>query len=79
VDGWLDRALGAKNPDTLADSPDARALITERERILKRARARLGNPRALERWNGSAGAGQINYRWHRVRTIVADVLQGLET
>jgi hypothetical protein len=79
VDGWLDRALGAKNPDALAESPDARALITERERILKRARSRLGNPRALERWNGSAGAGQLDYRWHRVRAIVSDVLQGLET
>jgi hypothetical protein len=77
VDGWLDRALGAKNLEALADASDVRALIAERERILKRARARLSNPRALERWNGSAGAQQLNYRWHRVRAIVADVLEGL--
>lgn len=79
VDGWLNLALGTTVPDKLAESTDARALITERERVLKRARARLGNPRALERWNGSAGAGQLNYRWHRVRAIVADILQGLES
>ena len=78
VDGWLDRALGAKNLEALADASDVRALIAERERILKRARARLSNPRALERWNGSAGAQQLNYRWHRVRAISADVLEGLE-
>jgi hypothetical protein len=78
VDAWLDRVLGEKNPGGLADASDSRVLITERERILKRARARLGNPRALERWNGSAGAQQLNYRWHRVRAIVADILRGLE-
>lgn len=78
VDGWLDRALGAKNPEVLSDASDVRAMIAERERALKRDRARLTNPRALERWNGSAGAQQLNYRWHRVRAIVADVLQGLE-
>jgi hypothetical protein len=78
VDSWLDRALGATNLEALADAADVRALIAERERILKRARARLSNPRALERWNGSAGAQQLNYRWHRVRAIVADVLQGLD-
>lgn len=78
VDGWLDLAIGSMNPEALVESVAARALITQRERVLKRARARLGNPRALERWTGSAGAGQINYRWHRVRTIVADILLGLE-
>lgn len=78
VDGWLDRAFGAHSPEMLAYAPDARTLVEERERVLKRSRARLDNPRALERWTGSAGAQQLNYRWHRVRTIVADILQGLE-
>lgn len=78
VDGWLDRALGAPSPEMLAYAPDVRILITDREQVLKRNRARLSDPRALERWSGNAGAQQMNYRWHRVRTIVADILQGLE-
>jgi hypothetical protein len=78
VDGWLDRALGSADLEKLADAADVRALISERERILKRARARLSSPRALERWSGSAGAQQINYRWHRVRAIATDILRGLE-
>jgi len=78
VDSWIDLFLGTSQPKALADAPAARALIADRERVLKRVRARLGNPHALERWNGSAGAQQLNYRWHRVRTIVADILQGLE-
>jgi hypothetical protein len=79
VDDWLKLALGTKTPNTLAEAPEVRALIADRELVLKRGRARLGNPRALERWNGSAGAQQLNFRWHRVRTIVSDMLQGLET
>lgn len=78
VDLWLDRIIGTTSLAVLADAPDVRDLIIERERILKRARARLGNPRALERWNGSAGSQQLNYRWHRVRVISADILRGME-
>jgi hypothetical protein len=77
VDTWLDLALGTSSPRSLAEHERARALVRERERVLKRARARLGDPRALERWNGASGAEQLNYRWHRVRTIVADILRGL--
>lgn len=79
VDSWLDLALKTRKPAALTETEEARVLIRERERVLKRARARLGNPRALERWSGSAGAQQLNYRWHRVRTIVADILQGLQS
>lgn len=77
VDVWLNLALGTPSPRSLAEHEGARTLVRERERVLKRARARLGDPRALERWNGASGAGQLNYRWHRVRTIVADILRGL--
>ena len=78
VNGWLDLALTTSSPQTLADDGRARGLVQEREHELKRSRARLGNPRALERWSGAAGAQPLNYRWHRVRAIVADILKGLE-
>jgi hypothetical protein len=78
VNGWLDLALTTSNPGTLADDVRARRLVVDREQELKRSRARLGNPRALERWNGAAGAQPLTYRWHRVRTIVADIVKGLE-
>lgn len=79
VDEWLDLALSGQKPERLAETEEARLLIRERERMLKRGRARLGNPGALARWNGSAGAQQLNFRWHRVRAISADILDGLET
>lgn len=78
VDTWLNLIQEPANPFILADSVQASALIREREHLLKRSRARLGNHRALERWNGAAGNQQLNYRWHRVRTILADILLGTE-
>jgi hypothetical protein len=51
-------------------------LIENRERQLKRGRARIGNPRAWELWSGAAGTGQLDYRWNRpVRTLINDLLQ----
>lgn len=76
---WLDLALVDGSLHALADDTRARDLIRERERVLKRPRARLGNAVALERWNGAAGAQPLDYRWHRVRTIVVDILKGLQT
>jgi len=55
----------------------ATELIRARERTLKRAQARLENPRALELWGGAAGASQLDYRWRTVQTIVADIQRGL--
>jgi hypothetical protein len=78
VDTWLDMAILAGPAAALADAAAARGLVREREHVLKRSRSRLGNARAIERWNGAAGAQQINYRWHRVRAIVNDILHGLE-
>jgi hypothetical protein len=52
-------------------------LIRNRECFLKRARARLGNPRALDLWNGRSGAGQLDYRWGKpVRQMLDDLILG---
>ncbi len=59
------------------DEPTIRRLITERERQLKGSQARLGNPRALERWSGNAGTRQLDYRWPTARTVISDIQAGL--
>lgn len=76
VNSWLDLTLGT-TPARIADRTDARELILAREEWLKRGRARLGNKGALARWGGSAGSAQLEFRWSRVRTVVADIQRGL--
>jgi hypothetical protein len=76
VDTWLDHVVG-KAVTGIGGSAGIRDLIRRREQQLKRGRARLGNPGALARWGGSAGSGQLNFRWHRVQVITADILRGL--
>jgi hypothetical protein len=76
VDGWLALAF-AGDLATLGTNASARELVRRREQQLKRTRARLGNPGALARWSGSAGAGQLDYRWPRVQAVTFDILRGL--
>lgn len=74
---WLDWALSNLAGTHSSKDGQARKLIFDREWEIKRNRARLHNQRALERWTGSSGASQLNYRWHRVRRIVGDIREGL--
>jgi hypothetical protein len=76
VDQWLDLALDG-DLKGIDSNRKATELIRARERTLKRAQARLENPRALELWGGAAGASQLDYRWRTVQTIVADIQRGL--
>ena len=77
VDGWIDHTLRSAKLTDIADDPAAQSLVAAREAQVKRTRKRLGNARALERWNEASGAGQIDYRWFRVKTIANDIRQGL--
>jgi Family of unknown function (DUF6361) len=77
VDGWIDHALRGAKLSGIVDDQQAQSLVAAREAQVKRSRKRLGNPRALERWNEASGAGQIDYRWFRVKTIANDIRQGL--
>jgi Family of unknown function (DUF6361) len=77
VDGWIDHTLRNAKLDRIGEDPTALSLIAAREAQVKRTRKRLGNPRALERWNEASGAGQIDYRWFRVKTIANDIRQAL--
>ncbi|ANT61823.1 hypothetical protein AYJ57_15255 [Salipiger sp. CCB-MM3] len=55
------------------EGPAARALITRREIETKGSRARLRFVPQDYRWNGSSGAGQIQYRWGVVRRYLDDM------
>jgi hypothetical protein len=78
VERWINLVLESENVIALSTDKAAQSLIRDREVALKRNRARLQNQRALELWSGAAGAGQLDYRWGVVNTIVNDILQGLE-
>ena len=75
---WLARSLSMKDPRQVAVDTDLRTLIQNRERTLKRGQARLDNPRALELWSGAAGTGQLDFRWGISRTILTDIVEGLQ-
>ena len=77
VETWLSAIIGkVRRIEAILSDPGFLNLIREREKSLKRARARLGNPRALDLWNGRSGAGQLDYRWGRpVRKMLDDLLR----
>lgn len=77
VNDWLEIVLSPGSPRQVHENARARAMVKAREQALKGDQARLFNQRALERWNGAAGAGRITYRWWRVERIVLDILEGL--
>jgi len=60
-----------------ADDASVRRLVRDRERQLKGGRARLGNPRALELWNGASGVERLSYRWRSAARILMDIHAGL--
>ena len=47
--------------------------MRDREIQLKRARARLTNPRRLELWGGESGTGRLTYRWGPAKRILKDI------
>ncbi len=80
VEGWWKLVFEWRGVQPLISVGPARVLIEDRERQLKRGRARIGNPRARDLWSGESGTSQLDYRWNRpVRTLINDLLKtGLE-
>lgn len=75
VNAWMDLSLNASSPAAVTGTV-ARRLVTNQEHAVKPGRARIGNPRTTENWEGSSGSAQLNYRWNRpVRAIVNDILE----
>ncbi|MBA7517038.1 hypothetical protein ES705_09088 [subsurface metagenome] len=76
IDQWIEIVL--KNIDDIfTNKEEINHLIYEREKEVKGRRARLRNPDYLAKWNGAAGTGQLDYRWHVVKKIVNDIILGL--
>ena len=75
---WLRLVLSTVDPEEASESKVAQQHIQSREIELKRQRARLSNPRALETWGGSSGDRQLDYRWGNAAVIVDDILEGLD-
>jgi hypothetical protein len=75
---WVTFVLTAHSLGKLATHTGACQLIRERERALKKSLARLENPRALELWNGAAGARRLDFRWGVTHQIVTDIMEGLK-
>jgi hypothetical protein len=76
IETWLGAIGKARRIEAILSDRQLHDLIRERERFLKRGRARLGNPRALDLWNGRSGAGQLDYRWGRpVRQMLDDLIR----
>lgn len=74
VEAWLQLVFTELRYDVLTDSHEAQQLIQHREIQLKRSRARLDNPRALELWNGSSGDQRLDFRWQIAQTMANDII-----
>jgi hypothetical protein len=79
VQAWLELTFTARSVRDVLESEKAHQLIRDREVQLKRALARLTSRRALELWNGAAGADQLDYRWGTAQQMIEDILAPLET
>ena len=77
VERWVEELKRAGPLAVVADNSKARILVRDREVQLKRARARLANPRRLELWGGESGTGRMGYRWGAAKRILTDIFDGL--
>lgn len=76
LEKWVDevRAHGA----AAAHAPSMHQLLKQREINLKRGRARVANPEALNAWTGRAGLVRLDYRWGVSRRLINDLLLPIE-
>lgn len=77
VEDWFRLVFQSAHLEELIDNPRTEQLIYSREVQLKRNRARLENPRALERWSGASGSRPLEYRWPTAASFIRDILTGL--
>ena len=75
VSAWCRRVLETRGD--VADDPESRTLVRNRERRLKGVRSRFVNQRALDQWSGNSGVRRMEYRWGNVKTLLSDLHAGL--
>jgi len=68
---WRDVVLGSTR---LADSPQARQLVEQRERQVKPGRSRFDQ---IGTWRGEAGLVPLAFRWHIAKSYLNDLAEGL--
>lgn len=78
VGQWWDLVIHKRRATSVADEEAGRSLVAGRERQLKRALARVDNPRARELWGGASGTARLVYRWSNAQRIARDIVEALE-
>lgn len=74
---WVEGAqAAARSGRSVMDDADLRQLVRVREQR-KGRQSRFNNDKMLDGWEGS-GFGQLAYRWGTVRTLVNDIVRGLQ-
>ncbi|MCC3270099.1 DUF6361 family protein [Arthrobacter gengyunqii] len=62
----------------LADNPELRRAVEDRERLMKKANSRFRNHQRLRAWAPpERGVAALTYRWAQVRRTVRDIHDGL--
>ncbi len=74
---WVQLVLAKDDPAGVVEDEQARTLIRNRERFLKKNLARLHNPRALEMWSGKSGTDRLDFRWKVVQQLIEDIRRPL--
>lgn len=72
VERWA-MMLHETDPARVADHPEARRMVEDRERALKKARSRFLNRRALDAWGGASGTWRFTYRWRVAQSHLRDL------
>ena len=76
VERWWNLVIDRRELDVGA-SREARTMVADRERQLKRGQARVNGGRPLDLWGGDSGSRQLDYRWNAiVRQILTDIQDG---
>lgn len=75
VNRWYQLVLNTTNATALIDGRSARDLVREREKSIKRTRARIGNEKMLVGWRGHSGDRRLNYRWQQAAEIIDDIVR----
>lgn len=76
VDDWRS---GVEATDDVTRSARLADVIRNQESRIKRGRARLTNPAALESWSGGSGLLRLNYRWPIVQSHLQDLYAARES
>lgn len=77
ADRWYRLAM-SRIGVSIADDPEAKALIRNREHALKKRRSRLTYPDARHNRQGYPISGRLQFRWPQAQRITDDILQALE-